>query len=66
MSQADYYPNGNNSACGTIHSQLSTLNYYTALSGLRFRLVLLPTPLGRAIILTPFQGHYGCDLQLFH
>ncbi|MDR2441310.1 MAG: hypothetical protein LBE12_18270 [Planctomycetaceae bacterium] len=27
MPQADYYHNGNNSACGTIHSQLSTLNY---------------------------------------
>ncbi|MDR2438793.1 MAG: hypothetical protein LBE12_05405 [Planctomycetaceae bacterium] len=27
MSQADYYLNDNNSACDTIHSQLSTLNY---------------------------------------
>ncbi|MDR2438603.1 MAG: hypothetical protein LBE12_04420 [Planctomycetaceae bacterium] len=26
MSQADYYPNGNNSACDTLNSQLSTLN----------------------------------------
>ncbi|MDR2441442.1 MAG: hypothetical protein LBE12_18940 [Planctomycetaceae bacterium] len=35
VSQADYCQNGNHSACGTIHSQLSTLNYYTALSGRR-------------------------------
>ncbi|MDR2440889.1 MAG: hypothetical protein LBE12_16125 [Planctomycetaceae bacterium] len=28
MSQADYYPNGNNSACGTLHFPLSTLHYY--------------------------------------
>ncbi|MDR2439573.1 MAG: hypothetical protein LBE12_09435 [Planctomycetaceae bacterium] len=27
MSQADYYQNGNHSACDTIHSQLSTPNY---------------------------------------
>ncbi|MDR2439533.1 MAG: hypothetical protein LBE12_09230, partial [Planctomycetaceae bacterium] len=27
MPQADYYPNGNNSACDTIHYQLSTLHY---------------------------------------
>ncbi|MDR2437934.1 MAG: hypothetical protein LBE12_01010 [Planctomycetaceae bacterium] len=27
MSQADYYQNGNHSACDTIHSQLSTLNF---------------------------------------
>ncbi|MDR2440163.1 MAG: hypothetical protein LBE12_12460 [Planctomycetaceae bacterium] len=26
MSQADYYLNGNNSACDTINSPLSTLN----------------------------------------
>jgi hypothetical protein len=25
--QADYHPNGNNSACGAIHYQLSTINY---------------------------------------
>ncbi|MDR2440096.1 MAG: hypothetical protein LBE12_12110 [Planctomycetaceae bacterium] len=33
MPQADYYQNGNNSACDTIHSPLSTLHYYFALSG---------------------------------
>jgi hypothetical protein len=27
-------PNGNNSACNTLHSQLSTLHYYSALTGL--------------------------------
>ncbi|MDR2440653.1 MAG: hypothetical protein LBE12_14925 [Planctomycetaceae bacterium] len=35
MSQADYYQNGNHSACDTLHSPLSTLHYYTALSGRR-------------------------------
>ncbi|MDR2441188.1 MAG: hypothetical protein LBE12_17645 [Planctomycetaceae bacterium] len=34
MSQADYYPNGNNSACDTIHSPLPTLNYSPPLAGL--------------------------------
>ncbi|MDR2440409.1 MAG: hypothetical protein LBE12_13695 [Planctomycetaceae bacterium] len=31
MSHADYYQNGNNSACelSTIHSQLSTIEYFT-------------------------------------
>ncbi|MDR2441465.1 MAG: hypothetical protein LBE12_19055 [Planctomycetaceae bacterium] len=32
MSQADYYQNGNHSACDTINYQLFTLNYYIALS----------------------------------
>ncbi|MDR2441502.1 MAG: hypothetical protein LBE12_19240 [Planctomycetaceae bacterium] len=27
MSHANYYLNGNNSACGTINSPLSTINY---------------------------------------
>ncbi|MDR2437801.1 MAG: hypothetical protein LBE12_00330 [Planctomycetaceae bacterium] len=27
MSQADYYQNGNHSACGTLNYPLSTLNY---------------------------------------
>ncbi|MDR2440369.1 MAG: hypothetical protein LBE12_13495 [Planctomycetaceae bacterium] len=27
MSQADYYQNGNHSACDTINSPLSTINY---------------------------------------
>ncbi|MDR2441542.1 MAG: hypothetical protein LBE12_19445 [Planctomycetaceae bacterium] len=57
MSQADYYLNDNNSACDTINYPLSTINYYLALAGRWGRRgELKPTPLGRAIILTPLSG----------
>ncbi|MDR2438536.1 MAG: hypothetical protein LBE12_04060 [Planctomycetaceae bacterium] len=34
-SQADYYRNGNNSACDTIHSPLFTINYSLTPSGVK-------------------------------
>ncbi|MDR2437803.1 MAG: hypothetical protein LBE12_00340 [Planctomycetaceae bacterium] len=51
----DYYQNGNYSACGTIHSPLSTtVCCHFGVLGCEGE--LKPSPLGRAIILTPLAG----------
>ncbi|MDR2441196.1 MAG: hypothetical protein LBE12_17685 [Planctomycetaceae bacterium] len=44
MPQADYYQNGNHSACDTLNSQLSTLNYYSALSMRRKKIMARQAP----------------------